>query len=218
MKSRQEILALLRDFKVRKGKKYGILKMGIFGSVARDQQTESSDVDIYYEGEAQGLFSLSHLKNELEELLGSPVDIIRLRDRMNQLLRKRIERESMFDTELALDTLSQIKDTLSMIMARTSHIHKVDDFYMNESGMILLDSVCMKLVAVGEALKNLDKITNKELLLKYPAVNWKDIKGMRDIIVHHYFDIDASVILYSLQKEVPDLYSTICVMLRDLSR
>ena len=118
----------------------------------------------------------------------------------------------MFDTELALDTLSQIKDTLSMIMARTSHIHKV------ESGMILLDSVCMKLVAVGEAIKNLDKITNKELLLKYPAVNWKDIKGMRDIIVHHYFDIDASVILYSLQKEVPDLYSTICVMLRDLSR
>ena len=218
MKSRQEILALLRDFKVRKGKKYGILKMGIFGSVARDQQTESSDVDIYYEGEAQGLFSLSHLKNELEELLGSPVDIIRLRDRMNQLLRKRIGRESMFDTELALDTLSQIKDTLSMIMARTSHIHKVDDFYMNESGMILLDSVCMKLVAVGEAIKNLDKITNKELLLKYPAVNWKDIKGMRDIIVHHYFDIDASVILYSLQKEVPDLYSTICVMLRDLSR
>lgn len=219
MKSRQEILALLRDFKVRKGKKYGILKMGIFGSVARDQQTESSDVDIYYEGEAQGLFSLSHLKNELEELLGSPVDIIRLRDRMNQLLRKRIEREGIYVcTELALDTLSQIKDTLSMIMARTSHIHKVDDFYMNESGMILLDSVCMKLVAVGEAIKNLDKITNKELLLKYPAVNWKDIKGMRDIIVHHYFDIDASVILYSLQKEVPDLYSTICVMLRDLSR
>ena len=58
----------------------------------------------------------------------------------------------MFDTELALDTLSQIKDTLSMIMARTSHIHKVDDFYMNESGMILLDSVCMKLVA-GRILK-----------------------------------------------------------------
>ena len=90
--SRREILAFVGDFKVRKGKKYGLLKMCIFGSVARDQQTESSDVDIYYEGEAQGLFSLSHLKNELEELLGSPVDIIRLRDRMNQLLRKRIER------------------------------------------------------------------------------------------------------------------------------
>ena len=66
MKSRQEILALLRDFKIRQAEKYGILRMGVFGSVARDQQTESSDVDIYYEGEAQGLFSLSHLKNELK--------------------------------------------------------------------------------------------------------------------------------------------------------
>lgn len=96
MKSRQEILALLRDFKIRQAEKYGILRMGVFGSVARDQQTESSDVDIYYEGEAQGLLSLSHLKSELEELLGSPVDIIRLRDRMNELLRRRIEREGVY--------------------------------------------------------------------------------------------------------------------------
>ena len=78
-------------------------------------------------------FSLSHLKSELEELLGSPVDIIRLRDRMNKLLRRRIEREG-------------------------------------------------------------------------------------NLIVHHYFDIDVSVILYSFQNEVPDLYFTICVMLNDLSQ
>lgn len=96
MKSRQEIILLLKDFKMRQAEKYGILKLGIFGSVARGQQTENSDVDIYYEGEAQGLFSLSHMKNELEELLGCPVDIIRLRDRMNQLLRKRIEREGIY--------------------------------------------------------------------------------------------------------------------------
>ncbi len=122
----------------------------------------------------------------------------------------------MFDKELVIDTLSQIKETLSTIMARTSEIHTVDDFYMNEAGMILLDSVCMKLVAVGESIKNLDKITNRELLLEYPAVNWKDIKGMRDIIVHHYFDIDANVVLYSLQKEIPDLYTTICMMLDNI--
>ena len=59
----------------------------------------------------------------------------------------------MFDTELALDTLLKIKDSLSMIMARTSYIRTVDDFYMNDSGMILLDRVCMKLVVVGEVIK-----------------------------------------------------------------
>lgn len=96
MKSRPEIITLLRDFKMRHAEKYGILRMGIFGSVARDQQTEDSDVDIYYEGEVQGLFLLSHLKNELEELLGASVDIVRLRDRMNELLRKRIEREGIY--------------------------------------------------------------------------------------------------------------------------
>ena len=94
----------------------------------------------------------------------------------------------MFDEALVIDTLTLIKETLSTIMERTRHISSVDDFYGSESGMILLDSVCMKLVAVGESIKNLDKITNKQLLINYPSINWKDIMGMRDIIVHHYFD------------------------------
>ena len=80
MKSRQEILALLRDFKFVKAK-VRILKMGIFGSVARDTNRRKAVMWTFITRvEAQGLFSLSHLKNELEELLGSPVDIIRLRD------------------------------------------------------------------------------------------------------------------------------------------
>ena len=53
-------------------------------------------MDIYYEGELSGLFALSHLKHELENLLGCKVDIVRLRDRMNGLLRKRIEREGVY--------------------------------------------------------------------------------------------------------------------------
>ena len=124
----------------------------------------------------------------------------------------------MYDKELVRETIQLLEKTLEILLKRVSGITSVHDFLDTENGVILLDSVCMKLVAVGEAIKNLDKITNKELLLKYPAVNWKDIKGMRDIIVHHYFDIDASVILYSLQKEVSDLYSTICIMLTDLSQ
>ena len=101
-------------------------------------------------------------------------------------------------------------------MERTRHISSVDDFYGSESGMILLDSVCMKLVAVGESIKNLDKITNKQLLINYPSINWKDIMGMRDIIVHHYFDIDATIVFATLRNEILPLYETIEVMLCDL--
>ena len=52
MKSKAEILHLLRHYKPTAQKKYGMTKIGIFGSVARDEQKEGSDVDVCYEGEA----------------------------------------------------------------------------------------------------------------------------------------------------------------------
>ena len=121
-----------------------------------------------------------------------------------------------FDKDLAVDTLELIKETLLTVMRRTSHINTVDDFYASEVGMILLDSVCMKLVAVGASVKNLDKITNKSLLENYPEINWKDIMGMRDIIVHHYFDIDATIVVATLRNEIPQLYRVIELIIEDL--
>ena len=70
--------------------------MGIFGSVARNEQTETSDVDIYVEGQLRGFFALSGIKQELEELLGCPVDIVRLRDKMDTLLREKILKEGIY--------------------------------------------------------------------------------------------------------------------------
>ena len=96
MKSTAEIIRLLQVFKTQQAEKYGIFQLGIFGSVARNEQKDTSDVDIYYEGRPVGLFSMAHMKNELEELLGCSVDIVRLRDRMNQLLKKRIQQEGIY--------------------------------------------------------------------------------------------------------------------------
>ena len=105
MKSTAEIIRLLQVFKTQQAEKYGIFQLGIFGSVARNEQKETSDVDIYYEGRPIGLFSMAHMKNELEELLGCSVDIVRLRDRMNQLLKKASNRRVfMCDKELLIGT------------------------------------------------------------------------------------------------------------------
>ena len=70
--------------------------MGIFGSVARDEQTEKSDVDICVESPPMGLFAFSGLCLDLEELLGVPVDIVRIRSNMNSKFRKRIEKEVIY--------------------------------------------------------------------------------------------------------------------------
>ncbi|WP_455638012.1 nucleotidyltransferase family protein [Parabacteroides sp.] len=96
MKTTQEIINLLRDFKMKQAAKYGILKMGVFGSVARGEQHEDSDVDVYIEGDIKGLFALAGIKNDLEDLLGCRVDIVRLRDRMDTFLRKRIQKEGVY--------------------------------------------------------------------------------------------------------------------------
>lgn len=82
MKSTKEYIELLRQFMQQKGQKYGISRMGIFGSVARGEQNENSDVDILFEGKANLLLHV-RIKNELEELLGSPVDLVRMRNQLN---------------------------------------------------------------------------------------------------------------------------------------
>ena len=81
MRSQKECIELLRGYFKNKAKDYGIVRMALFGSVVRNEQTEESDVDIAYEGEAN-LLLRSRMKQELESLFGCRVDIIRLRKQL----------------------------------------------------------------------------------------------------------------------------------------
>ena len=96
MKSKSEILSLLRRYKPVAQKKYGMTKIGIFGSVARGEQTETSDVDVCYEGEAPSFLTLDMIQTELEQLLESKVDLVRVRKNMNGLLRQRILKDGIY--------------------------------------------------------------------------------------------------------------------------
>ena len=96
MKSRAEILSLMSRFKPTAQKKYGMTKLGIFGSVARGEQTDNSDVDICYEGQAPSLLTLDKIQTELEQLLDCKVDLVRVRENMSSLLRKSILRDVIF--------------------------------------------------------------------------------------------------------------------------
>lgn len=61
----------------------------------------------------------------------------------------------------------------------------------------------MQLINIGEVLKQIDKLTDSRLLSKYPEIDWKKAKGMRDIITHHYFDIDAETIYTVCLEHIP---------------
>ena len=74
----------------------------------------------------------------------------------------------------------------------------------------------MKLSAIGESIKNLDKITSHELLPLYSEIPWKNVMGVRDFIVHHYFEVDADVIFDICKNDIPLLITVINRMISDL--
>jgi uncharacterized protein with HEPN domain len=122
----------------------------------------------------------------------------------------------MFDKDLVAEILSQILLAANRIERRCAGIGKPDDFLVSEDGIDKLDAICMMLIAIGESLKNLDRVTGGKFLEGYPEVDWKGAKGMRDIISHHYFDLNAEVVFSICRDRMPGLIETIARMKQSL--
>jgi predicted nucleotidyltransferase len=87
---------LLQEFMHIRGAEYGIIRMGIFGSVARGEEKKDSDIDIVYESETMNLWDDVALWQELEKLFGKPVDVVGLHKYMNPVFRQQIEKEVIY--------------------------------------------------------------------------------------------------------------------------
>ena len=118
---------------------------------------------------------------------------------------------------IAKDILEDIFSAIERLEERTNSVRSIDDFIGSSENMVLLDATCMLLIAIGESLKNLDKTTNGQLLPTYPSIPWKNVKGLRDIIAHHYFDVDAAQILWIIQNEIKPLKQAIEYFIKELS-
>lgn len=92
---KQEILDVISKFKLENRSKYGIIEMGVFGSVTNNYFDEYSDIDIYVKTEIPKPYFLVEIKDSLEQLLHRKVDIVRYRENMNQYLKRHIQSEGM---------------------------------------------------------------------------------------------------------------------------
>lgn len=93
---RSEILQIIAQYKKNYQRKYRFSKIGIFGSAARGTAGGESDIDIVIEQREPDLFLLGSIKTDLENELGSKVDIVRIRKGMNAFLKDRIEQEAIY--------------------------------------------------------------------------------------------------------------------------
>ena len=96
MKTTSEYLQLLKQFKDTQAMKYGIQKIGLFGSVARGEHQEGSDVDVCFEGVPKGFFAIGGIKTELEQLFGCSVDVVRLREKMDSFFKEQVMKEVIY--------------------------------------------------------------------------------------------------------------------------
>ena len=63
----------------------------------------------------------------------------------------------------------------------------------------------MLIEAIGEGIHQIDRITNKKLLLERPEIPWEDVIGIRNHIAHGYFDIDAEIVFSVIKNDLPPL-------------
>lgn len=108
--------------------------------------------------------------------------------------------------------LSQISETLEKILSRSENLSSANDYYLSPSGMERLESTCMLLIAIGESLKGIDKLTNGALLKEFPEVDWKGAKGLRDIIAHHYFELDGDIVFDVVKTKLRPMLDAITQM------
>lgn len=101
---------------------------------------------------------------------------------------------SSSDSQLIRAIAANILTAIDRIERRFAGIATPDDFVSSDAGIDRLDGITMMLIAIGEQLKQLDAFAALDLSGRYPQVDWKGAKGIRDFLSHHYFSVDAEVI------------------------
>ncbi len=94
--TKNEILEYLSNQKENFNSKYQISNVILFGSYAKEKNRKDSDIDIAIDTKLSDYFLLYDLKEDLENRFRTKVDLVRMRDKMNPFLKKRILKEGIY--------------------------------------------------------------------------------------------------------------------------
>lgn len=106
-------------------------------------------------------------------------------------------------------TLLQIKKAIEQLQDWNKDIQNVDDYYSTPEGMKNLAASCMLIEAIGEGVKQIDKLTQSRLLDERQEIPWQDVIGIRNHIAHGYFDIDGDIVLDVIKNNLDELLAAI---------
>ncbi len=117
--------------------------------------------------------------------------------------------------EMLLEKLQLILESIELIEERFSTIKIPDDLVLTAGGVMILDSISMRLQVIGEQVKGIDKL-EPDLFGRYPGIQWQNIMRLRDLISHHYQDIDHEMIFSICSSDLQPLKATLTKILTDI--
>lgn len=195
---RDEALAILAAHQ-EKLKEYGVKSLALFGSVARDEARPDSDVDLLVEfSQPIDLFEFVRLQQYLEAMLGRPVDL-GTPDSLKPQLRDRVFKEIV----LAMpprDWKLRVEDMLQAI----TEIQKFTDgmsFEDFQADTKTVRAVMCNISILGEAVSAL----SPEIQSRYPEIPWSQMRGIRNVVVHEYFQVNLDILWRTIQERLPPL-------------
>jgi uncharacterized protein with HEPN domain len=119
----------------------------------------------------------------------------------------------MCDRSLLFELLLELEEAIRRIERRFTQIQKADDFIADDDGLDRLDGISMMLIAISENIRRLDRLMGESLANRYPEIPWSEIKGIRNILAHDYFDIDPEEI-YRICREYLEILKRVLGKIR----
>jgi uncharacterized protein with HEPN domain len=110
------------------------------------------------------------------------------------------------------------KDPKIFLQHIIESIEEIEKYTCNQNKVkfskatMMQDAVMRRLEIIGEAVKNIPKSYKN----KYPKISWREIAGMRDILIHEYFGININIVWNTIQKDIPKLKKSIQELMNEL--
>jgi uncharacterized protein len=159
----------------------------VFGSIARGEDGPESDVDLLVTfGPEASLLDQAGLVAELEDLLGAHVDVVSDRALKDRDAAIRAEAVPLLD-------LLEFTDMAARLVARGRAAYDAD-----EALRLAAEAVTRR---IGEAVSRL----SEEFVTDHPQIEWRKVKGMRNIVTHEYARIDYEIVWNALALRVPEI-------------
>ena len=117
--------------------------------------------------------------------------------------------ESSYSNNRVRSLFLQIKDAIHQLLEWNKDVSSPEDYYSSPDGMKNLAASCMLIEAIGEGIKQVDKLTHSKLLCERPEIPWIDVIGIRNHIAHGYFDIDGDIVFDIVKNNLNDLLTAV---------